>query len=145
MEKGLQQFWFIAVSIKLYKESWCTDAKKNQKKTSKVGKEMEIKMQNIRIYGIPACNMASSGIEMGYHTPIEGKSGRSFWSVGSPPVTQTPSNMPRRFFRKEKKSSSLTWGQVSAERTRGALWQNGQRKLQAPTNAVQARCKNREL
>ncbi len=35
--------------------------------------EMEIKMQNIRIYGILACNMASSGIEMGYYTPIEAK------------------------------------------------------------------------
>lgn len=48
--------------------------------------------------------------EAGYRYPASRiflrKSGSWGRSVGSPPVTQTPSRSPRRFFRKEKNSSS---------------------------------------
>ena len=65
-------------------------------------------------------------------------SGRSFWSSGSPPVMQTPSNQPRRFSRKVKKSASEIIGGSLVFRTRDALWHQGQRKLQPVVKTVAA-------
>lgn len=46
------------------------------------------------------------------------KSGSSRYSVGSPPLIQTPSRIPLLFFRKASTSSSEMEGSFSGERTR---------------------------
>ena len=66
------------------------------------------------------------------------KSGRSRCSVGSPPVTATPSRRPRRFFRKASSCSGSMASGVGVPSTREALWQKGQRKLQPPVKTVHA-------
>ena len=63
---------------------------------------------------------------------------RSGSSVGSPPVTQTPSSTPRRFSSTAKISSSGITGSHSGCCTRFPFWQNGQRKLHPPENNVHA-------
>ena len=66
------------------------------------------------------------------------KSGRSRCSVGSPPVTATPSSRPFRRARNEKSSSSGIVGWLSGSSTSEALWQKGQRHGQRAVNTVQA-------
>ena len=65
-------------------------------------------------------------------------SGRSRCSVGSPPVTATPSSSPFRWARNEKISSSGITGWLSGSSTSEALWQKGQRHGQCAVNTVQA-------